>query len=222
MRGADAVVSAVHGFAGTRGAGPAEVDYLGNVHLAEAAAAHGVRRFILISVYDARADSPMELHRAKFAAESYLRRTALDWTIIRPTAFLETWLQVIANEPGGLPLVFGSGRNPINFVSVSDVASAVDNALTSTAAIGRVMNVTGPQNLTMLEMAHACSGRRVKRIPRTALRVMGQLARPISPAFARQARTALAMDSIDMTARTGDSPDTVRRSLADVPPDSTK
>src|SRR6266567_6166432 len=53
VRGAQTVVSAVHGFAGTDGAGPATVDRDGNRNLIQAAQAAGVRQFVLVSVKDA-------------------------------------------------------------------------------------------------------------------------------------------------------------------------
>jgi NADH dehydrogenase len=217
MAGVTAVVSAMHGFTGGRGAGPEEVDHLGNVHLVDAAAAAGVKRLVLVSVFDARADNPMPLHRAKHAAETYLRSSGLDWTIVRPTAFLETWLMVVGNKTasGGPALVFGRARNPINFVSVRDVAAVVDRALPDPESHGRTLDVVGPENLTMSQLASALGATRIRRIPRPALRVMSVAARPFAPAFARQARTAVVMDTADMTASspTGSGP---HRRLQDV------
>lgn len=75
-------------------------------------------------------DHPMSLHRAKHAAEQELLTSGMQWTIIRPATFLETWIAIIgAKIPGsGQALVLGPGRNPINFVSAHDVTAIIDIA----------------------------------------------------------------------------------------------
>ena len=49
-----------------------------------------------------------------------------------------------------------------------------------------------------MQQATGCRGA-IRHIPRPALRAMARLAATIKPALARQARAALAMDTIDMT-----------------------
>src|SRR6266568_1722785 len=73
----------------------------------------------------------MSLYRAKFAAEQALRASGLRWTIIRPSAYLETWIGVTGAKLAGKgqALVFGPGRNPVNFVAAEDVAVADDPAI---------------------------------------------------------------------------------------------
>ena len=118
------VVSAMHGFIGPRGTSPHTVDDLGNRALFDAAAAAGAD-VVMMSVVGAAADSPFELFAAKFAAEQHLRGLDVPWTIVRSTAFLETWVDIIRDTAGrsGRPVVFGPGANPINFALVEDVAS---------------------------------------------------------------------------------------------------
>lgn len=204
------VVSAVHGFAGGRGSGPDEVDHLGNANLIDAAREAGVRRFVLLSVLGASADHPASLFRAKHAAERHLAQSDLDWTIVRPAAYLETWIEVIGSKmaSGGPALVFGRAENPINFVSVNDVAAVIDRCLTDPATSRTKIDVAGPENLSMNDFARTLNANKIKRIPRGALRVMQHAAAPVSPVFARQAATALVMDTADMTAAA--SPDDPR------------
>jgi len=169
--------------------------------LVEAAQRAGVRRFVLLSIRGAVESHPLELFRAKAAAERTLRPTSLDWTIIRPTAYLETWLTVIGEKlPHGPALVFGRGKNPINMVSVEDVADVVVACLDDPAASRKSIEVTGPANLTMVDLARALGAGKVRYIPRAGLRTLSLLTRPISPAFARQSATALFLDTEDMTA----------------------
>lgn len=204
VEGCQTVISAVHGFMGGRRAGPEQVDHRANIALIDAAVRAGVQRMLLVSVLGAAADHPMSLMRAKFAAEQCLRSTDLAWTIVRPAAYLETWLSVVGSKVagGGPALVFGRARNPINFVATQDVAAVIDHCLTHAGTVGEVIDVAGPENLTLLDLAAAVGTDRVRHVPRAVLQLMQYAARPISPAFARQARMSLYMDTADLTAAT--------------------
>lgn len=202
VRGCSAVISAVHGFVGGRGAGPREVDDEGNGHLVQAAADARVQQFVLLSVLDARPDHPMSLHRAKHAAEQHLRRSDLSWTVLRPSAYVETWVRIVGAKlaSGGPALVLGRADNPINFVSAQDVAALVERATTDPGLRNRAVDVPGSDNLTMTELADHLGATSVKHVPRTALRVLSTVLPPFAPAFARQAHAAVVMDTTDMTA----------------------
>ncbi|HZC69585.1 MAG TPA: SDR family oxidoreductase [Jatrophihabitans sp.] len=196
------VVSAVHGFLGGRGRGPEAVDNRGVANLVRAATDAGVGHFILLSVLDARPDHPMSLHRAKHAGEQHLYAGGLAYTVLRPSAYLETWSGIIGAKlaDGGPALVFGHGSNPINFVSVRDVAALVEHAIHDPRLHGRTIDVPGPVNLTMVQLAQLLGATKIRHIPRGALHVLGTVAAPFAPAFSRQAGAALVMDTGDMTA----------------------
>jgi len=104
LRGTQSVVSAVQGFAGPGGVSPQSVDRDGNTNLIDAAAEFGID-VILMSVVGAAADHPMELFRAKHAAEQHLIGRSTRWTIVRATAFLELWAEIMTK-----PVVFGRLR----------------------------------------------------------------------------------------------------------------
>ncbi|MEO6877082.1 MAG: NAD(P)H-binding protein, partial [Gemmatimonadaceae bacterium] len=121
--GAETIVAAAHGFAATDGNSPNTVDRLGNRQLVDAASAVGAA-IVLVSVVGASPSSPLELFRAKYDAEDYAWRSGVPTTVVRATAFIETWMGILG-EPirrGGRGLVFGRGQNPINFVSAEAVA----------------------------------------------------------------------------------------------------
>jgi uncharacterized protein YbjT (DUF2867 family) len=207
VAGCASVVSAVHGFAGPGKPSPEAIDHDANRALIRAAAAAGVGHLVLVSVLDAVPDHPMSLHRAKHAAEQALRTSGLPWTIIRPAAYLETWAGIIGAKLAakGQAVVFGPGRNPINFVSAHDVAALVDLAVHDPSLRGQALEVAGPENLTFTELAErliAASGQpgRIRHVPLPILRAMSVLARPVSPTFARQAQAAVVMNTTDMTA----------------------
>jgi uncharacterized protein YbjT (DUF2867 family) len=200
--GTTAVVSAVHGFAGGRGAGPDEVDDQGTSNLVRAAVEAGVEHFVLLSVLDARPDHPMSLHRAKYAAEQHLRASGLSWTVLRPAAYVETWIDVVGGRlgSGGPALVFGRADNPISFVSVQDVATLVERAITEPALRGQSVEIPGLDNLTLVQLAHHLGATKTRHIPRSVLRLLSVGLAPLAPAFARQANAAVVMDTTDMAA----------------------
>ncbi len=196
VRGARTLVSAVHGFAGPGRVSPRSVDRDGNANLIDAAEAAGAD-VVLVSIVGAAADSPLELARAKHAAEEHLKASRTAWTIVRATAFVELWAEIL--ERG---VVFGRGENPINFVSVEDVAAAVERAVLRADQRGRVIDVAGPENLTLNDLAALSieadgTHKTVRHIPRWLLRLLAPLN--------RQARAALVMDTADMTFAAGRS-----------------
>ncbi len=205
VRGADVVVSAVQGFAGPGGVSPATVDRQGNINLIDAARDAGAE-VVLMSVVGAAQNSPMELFRMKHAAEQYLRSSGASWTIVRATAFLELWIGLLTETAGrsGRPLVFGHGNNPVNFVSVTDVAALVEHAVTDPAVRGRILEIGGPANFTFNELAaavQAAAGRTStpRHVPPPVLRLMAGTVGRIQPQLGRQARAALAMDRAALT-----------------------
>jgi uncharacterized protein YbjT (DUF2867 family) len=202
VKGASAVISAMHGFLGGLGAGPEEVDHQGNGDLVRAAAEAGVAHFVLLSVLDAHPDHPMSLHRAKHAAEQDVRASTMSWTVLRPSSYVETWMDIVGGKlaSGGPAIVFGRADNPINFVSVQDVATLVERALTDPALRGQTIEVPGPDNLTMEQLALHLGANKIRHIPRSALRFLSATLPPWAPAFARQTHAALVMDTTDMTA----------------------
>jgi uncharacterized protein YbjT (DUF2867 family) len=202
VSGCTTVVSAVTGFS-PGGAGTQAVDAEGNRVLIAAAREAGVTHFLLVSGHGAAPDGAMPLFRDKYAAEEALRASGMAWTIVRPTAYLETWL-----EGTGMPLakkgttqVFGSGRAPMNFVSVRDVAALVLRALHDDALRGRVIDIGGP-NLTVEQLSaalHAAAGTsgKLSRLPLPAVRVMAVVARPFSPFLARLAQASVVINTTD-------------------------
>jgi len=204
LAGVDTVISAITGF-GPGGVGPRKVDLDGNANLIDAAGAAGVKHFILVSIHGASSDHPMELYRAKFMAEQRLQESRLEWTIVRPTVFMELWAGIIGDPllKTGTATVFGRGENPINFVSVQDVARAVEQAVVD-RQYGRNMDVGGPQNLSLnrlVEIVAESNGRRAKsrHIPLAALRLGAFALRPFRPDIAGLLQAAVLMDTTDMS-----------------------
>jgi uncharacterized protein YbjT (DUF2867 family) len=205
LAGVETVVSAVTGF-GPGGSGPRAVDLEGNLNLIDASVTSGVRHFILISIHGAHANHPMELYRAKFAAEQRLMASGLEWTIVRPTVFLELWTEILGSPllKTGTATVFGRGDNPVNFVSVQAVARAVERAVVDPGLRGRTIEVGGEENLTVNDLIGRIAeshGRQAKarHIPVAVLGLAAAVLRPVRPDFAGLLQGAVLMDTTDMS-----------------------
>jgi len=194
-RGADVVVSAFTGFPSVS---PSRSDGAGSAVMVHAAQDAGAR-VVFVSVAGASADSRMELFRAKCAAEHSVRSSGLEWTIIRPDAFADLWIDLLTQTAGrrNRPLVFGPGNNPTGWVAVRDVTALILHSVETTACTGRSLTVSGPERLTVTELAarvmaaHHWSGT-PRHLPRPVLRVASML----PGAAGRQAGASLAMETL--------------------------
>ena len=177
VAGSDVVASAVQGVDPTYG--ESRPRSTGTATSSSIRAARGVGAdIVLLSSIDASPEHPIELMRMKAGAEQELHSGEpgrVDWTVVRPTAFVELWAEVMRQTAGrsGVPKVLGKGVNPVNFVVVGDVAAAVHRAVVDPGLRGVVIDVGGPQNLTMTDLARLVTGQpKVAHVPRAALRTM--------------------------------------------------
>jgi uncharacterized protein YbjT (DUF2867 family) len=217
--GASTIISCVHGFVGRGGTSPASVDRDGNINLIETAE-HEHADLVLVSVLGASPHSPMELMRMTHAAEQHLRASGVPATVVQPAAFLETWIDILRQTArrSGRPVVFGRGENPINFVSVTDVATLVTHTAIDASTRGRTLPISGPQNLTFNQLAHAiqrAAGRTQppRHVPRPALRILAATAGRAKPQLRRQLVAALVMDSAPLATDSADN----RSALVGIP-----
>jgi uncharacterized protein YbjT (DUF2867 family) len=204
-QGVEQVLAAAHALVGKGDNNPQTVDDAGNRQLIDAARTAGVKHFVLLSILGASPDAPVEFFRIKYRAEEYLRASGLSFTIIRPSAFMDLWAQLI-----GLPIleqgkttIFGRGNNPINFVAVEDVARFVCIAFENSRTRNEVIEVGGPENLTLNQVAETferVSGRQAKKrhIPLPMMRAMSILMQPVNPALSRQIRLGVFMDTANL------------------------
>jgi uncharacterized protein YbjT (DUF2867 family) len=205
-RGVTHVITTANAFGGTGAESVPTVDERGNRQLVDAARAAGGRPVGFTSALLPEAYRAIDYFAAKFATEEYLRASGLTWTILRPTAFMETWAQIIG-EPlvrTGSTKIFGSGRILVNFVAIDDVATVAVMTLDRPDALDAHVDIGGPENLTLLDVAtifEQVTGRTGTRthLPVTLLRVLGTLLRPFNPVFARQVRAGALIATVPQT-----------------------
>lgn len=189
IRAVVSTATAIH--SAQRGDSLAATDLDGQIRLSDAARAAGVGRVEYVSYAGTiEVDSP--LHRAKRGVERHLRESGVPYTILRPSFFMEVWLSpaVGFDWPAGRVTVFGTGENPVSFISAADVARFAVLCLEDAAAENAVIELGGPEAVAPLDAVRAfekASGRKIEvaRVSEASLRERWEGAEdPMSKTFA--------------------------------------
>jgi NADH dehydrogenase len=152
LAGAKAVVNTVGHYV-ERGAASFEAIHgQGARHVAEAAAAAGVRRLVHISGIGADPASDSPYVRARAAGERLVRAAFPAATILRPSVMFgpNDFLERLAGLARLMPVIplFGSGQVRLQPVYAEDVAAAVVSALARPEAAGQLYELGGPRVYT--------------------------------------------------------------------------
>jgi len=163
---------------------PHITDQDGALSLIAAAKEAGVQQFVYTSFPPMAASFPLQ--DAKRAVEASLRASGLTYTILQPTVFSEVWLSPavgfdFANRKASL---YGTGQNPISWISYLDVAQFAAASVGNPAAKNATLLLGGPAAISPLDVVKVfekVGGRpfEVTLVPVEALQ--GQLAGATDP-----------------------------------------
>ena len=121
----------------------------GNVNLLNEAVSAGARRFVFISFnVDDVPEAP--LANAKRHAEEAIKKSGIDYTIHRPSLFMQVWLSpmLFADPSAGTARVYGPGTTGIEYISVQDVAEAVVQSIFDDSTRNKVVSYGGPEPIS--------------------------------------------------------------------------
>ena len=116
----------------------------------DAAKQAGIGRIVKISASDSNVRSPVPWAKAHALIDHHLRASGVDWTILKPTAFMQNFLWF--KDPiakGFLPQVTGSGS--VSWVDTRDVARVAAAVLTQDGHERATYFLTGPETIDMKE-----------------------------------------------------------------------
>lgn len=142
------------------------VDQKGVQNLIDAAEAAKIKRFVFVSFSrNIRSDFP--LSTAKRAAEKRLESSTIDYTLLLPSYFAETWFSpVVGFDTGnGKIRIYGDGKAKVSYVAREDVAKAAIACLDNPKASRKAIPIGGPKPISQLDavaLAENATGRRMQ------------------------------------------------------------
>jgi len=151
MDGIDTVISTIGITKQKDGFTYMDVDYQGNMNLLEEAEKAGVRKFIYVSAFNANNLTQLKMCNAKEKFVNELKRSKLDYCVIRPNGFFSDMTEFLQMARKGKVVLFGDGNFQMNPIHGADLAEVCVKALGSDE---KTIEVGGPEVLTHNEMAY--------------------------------------------------------------------
>ena len=192
-RGVDQIVATANNNMGKGPTSPSKIDLPAYQNLCAAARNTGVRRLIYVSYRGVSQDAPVDIFRIKWYIEDAIRRSGVPHVMLRPTAFMDIWIDEIMAKSireKGVTTIFGDGTAVANYIAVDDVAEFAVKVLGRPEAVNAVVDAGGPSNMsqnevaTLVERRLKSSGKR-RHVPVAALRFLPPVVRPFNEVAAR-------------------------------------
>ena len=148
---------------------------------------------IYVSFRGVAQDAPVDIFRVKWYIEDAIRRSGVPYVMLRPTAFMDIWIdQILAKgiREKGVATIFGDGHTVANYIAVDDVAEFAVKIL---ARRSRERGGRGRRSIERLAeppghaRSSAASSRPGKRrhVPVAAMRLLPPIVRPFNEVAAR-------------------------------------
>lgn len=149
-RGVKTVISTVSIIATAQpGDSFADTDAAGTISLIEAAKAAGAEHFVFIS-FDSERFPDTPLTEAKRNVEKHLKSSGINYTILKPSPFMDIWLgpMLFGDLSAGEVKIYGAGNGKVPYVSIADVAQVAVHAATTPSARNQTFIFSGPEGVT--------------------------------------------------------------------------
>ena len=169
-----------------------EIDIRGTQYVVEAAVDAGVGRIFYVSHLGADRASAYPVFKAKAVAEEYIRRSGIDYTILRTAiifgvndGFTTGLAQILLVQPLFF-LVPGDGQNLLQPLWVEDLATCLTWALDDERTRDQTLEVGGPEYMTFNQVVTLIMGvsgirRRLVHVRPPYLRAMTVLLESLLP-----------------------------------------
>ena len=192
-RGVTDIVATANNNMGKGETSPLRVDLTAYQNLCAAARNTGVRRIVYVSFRGATPIEGVDIFRLKWHIEDVIRRSQVPYVVLRPTAFMDVWIdEIIAGgiRKNGVTTIFGDGTRVGNYISVNDVAEFVVRVIARPEIVNETIDLGGPSNLslndvaTQVERRLGASGKR-RHIPVAAMKILPFVVKPFNEVAAR-------------------------------------
>ena len=192
-RGVSQIVATANNNEGRGATSPLKIDVSAYQNLLAAARNTGVKRLVYISYRGVTSGETVDIFRVKWYIEDAIRRSGIAHVIVRPTAFMELWVDdIVATgvRKRGAATVFGDGSSVFNYVAVEDVAEYVVKILQREDVRNEIVEVGGPSDkslndvATLVERQLGRSGKR-RHVPVSIMAILPPVLRPLNEVAAR-------------------------------------
>lgn len=134
----------------------------------ERARAHGISHLVRLSAFGVDYPRPITLGRIHGEVEKIIRASGLEWTFLRPNAFMQNfisyWGETIRNK-NAFYIPQGQGR--VSLIDARDIADAAVAVLMGSGHGGKTYELTGPAALSNYDIATTLSevlGREIRYV----------------------------------------------------------
>ncbi len=127
-----------------------DVDYQANINLLKEAEKSGVKKFIYVSVINGAKMRNLKIVEAKENFVDELKRSGLDYLIVRPNGFFSDMKDFLDMAQKGKVYLFGNGGYKLNPIHGADLAKAIIESMDTKQ---HEIIVGGPDILTQNEIA---------------------------------------------------------------------
>ncbi len=125
----------------------------------DAAGRTGVRKIVKVSVWRARQGGKLA-EGAHWEIEQHLKASGIEWALLQPSGFMQNFATGagVFTEAGSL--IAPAVDAPVSYIDCFDIAACAAVLLAEPLGAGRTFVLTGPEALTMAEIAEHLSGAR--------------------------------------------------------------
>lgn len=160
FKGADAVIHLVGIISEAGPSNFTNVHVNGTRNVVAAAQQSGLNRFIHMSALGTRPAAVSRYHQTKWAAEEIVRQSGLGYTIFRPSLIFgpdDQFVNLLATLAKFSPVIplLASPQAHFQPIAVESVADAFVGAVNCPGALGKTLDLCGPEALTFEQMVDA-------------------------------------------------------------------
>lgn len=130
----------------------------------------GVEHIVKLSALGASPDSSIHLARWHAEIEAYIKNSGMNYTFLRPHSFMQNLFNNADTIKAEAKIYAPMGDGAYPMVDARDIAAVAAEVLTGLDHNGKVYHITGPEAVTMSDVANAITdviGRQISYVPIT-------------------------------------------------------
>lgn len=127
----------------------------------------GVKHLVKLSSLESQSGTTKPIPAMHVASEEHIRASGLDWTMVRPTFFTQNFLGAARTIKANDEIVLALGEAVVTPTDIRDVAEVIRLVLTDDAHLNKSYDLTGPEALSIAQVAEKFStvlGREIRYV----------------------------------------------------------